>query len=217
MTESEFIFLGVFMPIFFAVIGIVVVIMGFNYGQKRRNNSSTGANKTKKVNTVPISPQTKDSSEANNYEYESGTTHIFDEKMSEFYRCFSNIDIDGMSKIASEILNYQTQKERELLEIHFICLDMEEKFYRLREYNSEILSTVEAICLFDMNLLPKIKNRLQNVSNPCLTRLCIMYERSGRIEEAMYICDVGQENGMNDNGKSFMLRKERLEKKLAKM
>lgn len=65
--------------------------------------------------------------------------------------------------------------------------------------------------------LKKIKNRLRNVSNPCLTRLCIMYERSGRVEEAMYICDIGEENGMNDNGASFTLRKERLKKKIAKM
>lgn len=141
---------------------------------------------------------------------------VFDYVWTGFGKCFEEVDIPGMLSLSDTVLGHTPKNKGESIGMHFALMFMAQKFYQLRDINPELLTVVEMICKRDLDLIPDLNVRLKRSSWDCLTRLCILYERSGRLQEAIEICDIGNENDFLDNGNSFLVRKARLEKKLAK-
>lgn len=133
-----------------------------------------------------------------------------------FEKCFEEVDIPGMLSFSDTVLRHTPRNKGESMGMHFALMFMAQKFYQLRDIDSELLTVVEMICKRDLDLIPDLNERLKGCSWYCLTRLCILYERSDRLQEAIEICDIGNENGFLDSGNSFLIRKARLEKKLAR-
>lgn len=149
------------------------------------------------------------------YEEERGK-RFFDYVWPGFEKCFEEVDIPGMLSFSDTVLRHTPRNKGESMGMHFALTFMAQRFYQLRDINPELLTVVEMICKRDLDLIPDLNERLKRNSWDCLTRLCILYERSGRLQEAIEICDIGNENGFLDGGNSFLIRKARLEKKLAK-
>lgn len=149
------------------------------------------------------------------YEEERGK-RFFDYVWPGFEKCFEEVDIPGMLSFSDTVLRHTPRNKGESMGMHFALTFMAQRFYQLRDINPELLTVVEMICKRDLDLIPDLNERLKRNSWECLTRLCILYERSGRLQEAIEICDIGNENGFLDGGNSFLIRKARLEKKLAK-
>lgn len=149
------------------------------------------------------------------YEEERGK-RFFDYVWLGFEKCFEEVDIPGMLAFSETVLRHTPRNKGESMGMHFALMFMAQKFYQLRDINPELLTVVEMICKRDLDLIPDLNVRLKRNSWDCLTRLCILYERSNRLQEAIEICDIGNENGFLDSGNSFLIRKARLEKKLAR-
>ena len=149
------------------------------------------------------------------YEEERGK-RFFDYVWPGFEKCFEEVDIPGMLSFSDTVLRHTPRNKGESMGMHFALMFMAQKFYQLRDIDSELLTVVEMICKRDLDLIPDLNERLKGCSWYCLTRLCILYERSDRLQEAIEICDIGNENGFLDSGNSFLIRKARLEKKLAR-
>lgn len=149
------------------------------------------------------------------YEEERGK-RFFDYVWPGFEKCFEEVDIPGMLSFSDTVLRHTPRNKGESMGMHFALTFMAQRFYQLRDINPELLTVVEMICKRDLDLIPDLNERLKRNSWECLTRLCILYERSGRLQEAIEICDIGNENGFLDSGNSFLIRKARLEKKLAR-
>lgn len=149
------------------------------------------------------------------YEEERGK-RFFDYVWPGFEKCFEEVDIPGMLSFSDTVLRHTPRNKGESMGMHFALTFMAQRFYQLRDIDSELLTVVEMICKRDLDLIPDLNERLKGCSWYCLTRLCILYERSDRLQEAIEICDIGNENGFLDGGNSFLIRKARLEKKLAR-
>lgn len=134
-----------------------------------------------------------------------------------FDLAFSQLDIDEMFLISSILLNDTPWNDDEYVQKHFVLSSMAGKFYKIRDREPMIDDMIERLCQQDIGNIPHLIDRFRGCNLETLTRLCMLYEKQGRTKEAINLCDIGMQYGLIDNGKaSLQLRKERLEKKLAR-
>ena len=108
-----------------------------------------------------------------------------------------------------------------LVDQHFFLTSAADCYYKQRETRDIALSLAEQYYKKDIELFPRYKSPLKKEMGcvlpriPSFSQLAILYEKSGRYQEAIDICRLAVKNNVRDNTKSgFEGRIEKLGKKL---
>lgn len=128
--------------------------------------------------------------------------------------------------------NSSNAKYREIIDKHFTYNHYIELYYKQRDKGPEYLEKCIEYCKKDIELFPKFKDAwikcevtkeekaagyTFNLRIPSFERLAIIYEKQGKIDEAIEICKKAIEYGLHDGTKGgFQGRLNRLYKKLTK-
>ena len=106
-------------------------------------------------------------------------------------------------------------KNKTAIDLHFYLIRLIDAFYKQRELYPQIIDYTINFCKRDIELLPLLFE-LKGCHNPAITKLCVIYERQGKLKEAIELCDLATKYEMMDNNLiPFTRRKLKLEKKLA--
>ena len=109
-----------------------------------------------------------------------------------------------------------TDPVKDAIERHFFLMDAIEMLYSLRDQDDGAYFACINVFQYDID---NIENLVSKMSRPfnmaSATRICIIMERLGMFEEAIQICDICAGYNLFESGhKSFLIRKERLMKKM---
>lgn len=105
-------------------------------------------------------------------------------------------------------------KNKSAVDVHYFLIRLMEAFYKQRKQYEQCINYTIALCKKDIDLLPALFE-LKGVSNPLITRLCVIYEKQGNIKEAIRLCDLAEKYGFMDNQLTpFSFRKIKLQNKL---
>ena len=108
-----------------------------------------------------------------------------------------------------------------LVDKHFYLMNVADCYYKQRNTREDALALSEKYHLMDVNLFPQYRDPLiHDMSGilpriPSFQQLAIMYEKSGRIQDAIDICNLAIKYGLRDTTKEgYAGRLEKLQKKL---
>lgn len=110
--------------------------------------------------------------------------------------------------------------ESNVVDAHFFYQETAECYYKQRDLRPDAIARTEAFCLNDLTILPNYlpKLRLSDGSFPrivTIQRLVILYEKAGRIQEAVDLCNMAIHYGLTDNTKGgYPAKLEKLKKKM---
>lgn len=131
---------------------------------------------------------------------------------NEVIALYGKYDFENVSKKITEAENLERKSEKNNCSLHFFYQDMIGVVYSLRYNFPSAIDECLQLCDKDIEILKH--TNLKNVTTYALSRKAIIFESQGKIKEAVDICDYGIANNFLDNGKPFIIRKERLLKKL---
>ena len=132
---------------------------------------------------------------------------------------------DKKYNLAEKMLKESLKRVENPIDEHFTYNHLIDLYYKQREKGPEYLQKCITCCLKDIQILSAFKSEwnkkygdAEKLKIPSLTRLAIIYEKQGLIQEAINICQKALELGfINDGTKSgFQGRLERLQRKLEK-
>ena len=110
-----------------------------------------------------------------------------------------------------------------LIDQHFYLLSAAEGSYRQKKVRSDALALAEKYALMDVELFPKYKGPLKKDLGgrlpriPAFMQLSLIYEQTGRLQEAVDICKVAIKNGLQDDSYGgYQGRIEKIQKKIDK-
>lgn len=134
---------------------------------------------------------------------------------------------EKLAQQAEKINASKTQKEsienngKNYIDLHFTYNRYIEIYYKKRDIDKKAIEKCVEYCIKDINILPHfLKQWLQEMGPPLpripsVDRLRIIYEKQGRYEEAIRICELALKYGLEDNSKhGYKGHIERLKKKL---
>lgn len=109
-----------------------------------------------------------------------------------------------------------TNPELDAIERHFFLTDVIDLFYSLRDQDEEAYFACINVFQYEID---NIENLVKKMGSPfnmtSASRVCIIMEKLGMYEEAIQICDICAGYNLFESGhKSFLIRKERLMKKM---
>jgi len=167
-------------------------------------------------NSIEENIHTKSYCDDEEYLYQNETVvKAFECIQLQFNNAYLNLDFPIIQDIVNKVININLTNSYDCSKFHFFLLETTEQVYSLRDkfLNAETLSI--NLCKKDIELFDLIAENLKGCRIGTLSRLAIIYEKNGMIDEAVKLCDIGIKFGFADNnGKNFIFRKERLEKKL---
>ena len=111
--------------------------------------------------------------------------------------------------------------DENVVNAHFFYQETAECYYKQRDIRPDAIARTEAFCLNDLTILPDYlpKLRLSDGSFPrivTIQRLVVLYEKEGRIQEAIDLCNLAIRYGLTDNTKGgYPAKLEKLKKKLS--
>ena len=133
----------------------------------------------------------------------------------EFYNEYFKLDYSKMEEIVYNILEIKPLTQEEVNTLHFVILDMANLTYSLREKRETFENLSITLCKKDIENYDTLSKSLKGCVIGTLTRLCIIYEKNKKYNEAVNLCDIGIKYGFADsNKKNFIFRKEKLMKKI---
>ena len=104
---------------------------------------------------------------------------------------------------------------------HFYLMGAADCYYKQRESREDALALAEKYHMMDVKLFPQYKGPLIKDMGgilpriPSFQQLAIMYEKTGRYQDAIDICKLAMNYGLTDTTKSgYAGRLEKLQKKL---
>ncbi len=110
-----------------------------------------------------------------------------------------------------------------LIDQHFYLLDAAEGYYRQKKVRDDALALAEKYSLMDVALFPKYKGPLKKDMGgtlpriPAFTQLSLIYEQTGRYQEAIDICKQALKYGLHDESYGgYQWRIEKIQKKIDK-
>lgn len=122
--------------------------------------------------------------------------------------------------LAEKLLKESLKCAVKPLDFHFGYNHLIDLCYKMRESGNYLDECIK-YCKLDIALFPKLiasfQNKLGGVppSIPAFPRLAIIYEKQGKFEEALEICDLAIKYNISDGTKSdFIGRREKLLKKI---
>lgn len=121
-------------------------------------------------------------------------------------------DFEGVSKKIIEAGKIEKKSKKDYISLHFFYQDMVNIIYALRYSFENAINQCLQLCDKDIEILKHTD--LKNVTTYSLSRKAIIYENQGKIQEAIDVCNYAIKNNFLDNGRPFIIRKERLLKKL---
>ena len=133
---------------------------------------------------------------------------------NEIVALYGQSDYTAISEKIKLAESYKYTNEKNFNSLHFFYQDIINIVYAMRYLYDNAIDDCLILCDKDIALLPKLSTA--NMTIASLTRKAIIFEKRGQIQEAIAICDYGIEHTCLDNGKPFILRKVRLQKKLEK-
>jgi restriction system protein len=126
---------------------------------------------------------------------------------------YLNQDYANVKTLIEEVETSAGDLHDNKVTLHFFYQDVSSILYAFREINKDAINDCLSLCNKDIALLSEIKFN-SPVSITTLTRKAIILEKKNEILSAIKVCDFGIKNNFLDNGKPFIIRKARLEKKL---
>lgn len=131
---------------------------------------------------------------------------------NEVISLYAHSDFEGIAKKIEEAETIKRKTEKNNASLHFFYQDLIGIIYALRYSYENAIDECLELCDKDIEILKH--TNLKNVTVLSLSKKAIIYEKRGKIQEAIDICDYGIAQNFFDNGKPFIVRRERLLKKL---
>lgn len=125
---------------------------------------------------------------------------------------YGKFDFDGIFAKIKEAESLERKSEKNNSSLHFFYQDIIGIVYALRYNFEHAIDECLKLCDKDIEIL-KLTN-IKNATTYALSRKAIIYEKQGKLQDAIDVCDYGIAYDFLDNGKPFILRKERLLKKV---
>lgn len=125
---------------------------------------------------------------------------------------YGKSDFDGVSSKILEAESLERKSEKNNISLHFFYQDILGIVYALRYNFENAIDECLKLCDKDIEILKS--TNIKGFTTYALSRKAIIYEKQGKLQEAIDVCDYGISHNFLDNGKPFILRKERLLKKL---
>lgn len=123
-------------------------------------------------------------------------------------------NVDEAYEKAIQVLSLEYENKT-AVDVHYYLIRLADAFYKQRDKYTQCVDYTIKLCKRDIDLLPALFE-LKGCSNPLITRLCVIYEKQGKIEEAIELCDLAEKYGFTDNKFTpFSCRKIKLQKKLS--
>lgn len=130
-------------------------------------------------------------------------------------------DIKLFNKISDYIFNIpiNMSADEDLIDAHFMYEEMAMGLHARRDIYDFALDLCIAYCKKDMNLFGSYKKALKKQWGnipliETIKQLAIIYEKAGKYEEALSVCQFAVDNGLDDGTKSgYPGRIERIKKK----
>lgn len=126
--------------------------------------------------------------------------------------------------LADKIIEYcdRIYEKANPVDRHFYLIGAADCYYRQRDSREGALALAEKYHLMDVRLFPYYKTQLQQEAGgilpriPSFQQLAIIYEKTGRFQEAIDICNLALKYNLTDSTKGgYTGRLEKLMKKLA--
>ena len=115
-----------------------------------------------------------------------------------------------------------TEQSRSIVDLHFSYNESIATYYKQRETSPSALAEAKEYCKKDIALFPELIELLKQSVGflprcPSFQQLAVIYEKEGSLTEAIDVCKLAVEYGLEDGTKGgFVGRLKRLEKKQAK-
>ena len=112
----------------------------------------------------------------------------------------------------AEVMLLKALENREPINLHFVYNHFVEIYYILRDHRPDALDKCIAYCKADIESLPHFIRAYEEAYPggpprcPSIERLAIIYEKAGRIQEAIDICKRGIELGLEESFDSYNAR-----------
>lgn len=181
------------------------------------SESEIAVSKTPKpTNTLHKATLPKESKPINNLIALNDYNNWYSEKLfnlkNEIIALYGKFDYEGVSAKIIDAESVERKSDKNYISLHFFYQDIIGIVYALRAQYERAIDDCLKLCDKDIEIL-KLTN-LQNSTVYALSRKAIIFEKQGKFQEAIEVCDYGIANNFLDNGKPFIIRKERLLKKI---
>ena len=141
--------------------------------------------------------------DAGNTSFGSTTQSIFFNGIA--YNAIKHKDYVFAEKMFSESLQ---SKEISVIDRHFTYNNLIDFFYKQRKSSPDAIENCVKYCLKDIQILEEFLNTWKKKYEkatipriPSIQRLIIIYEKQGKLEECIKICDMGIKLGLPDSTK----------------
>jgi len=122
------------------------------------------------------------------------------------------------------LLKALQSRDDNVIDRHFVYNSLIELYYKQRESSPDAIEKCIKYCLEDIGILEEFIGAWKKKYSgdipriPSVERLAIIYEKQGKFEEAINICEMALRLGLRDSTKGgFEGRKARLQKKLSRL
>lgn len=130
------------------------------------------------------------------------------------FTSYPSCSFPQVMNIINSVENFDIFHVKQLVSLHFFYNDITNYIYTLRDVEPQAIEFCLSLCDKDIKILPQ--TFLTDISTPTISRKAIILEKQQEYEEIIELCDFAVSHKYYDNGKSFGLRKIRIEKKLNK-
>ena len=131
--------------------------------------------------------------------------------------CFNNLDINGIYNEALYVSRFPIYNKQNYIPIHFFYIETAKYLHRLVYHDPKADEYSLLVCEKDFEILPEISNIMtEPYACPTATIACIILERAKQYQKVIDYCNLFITLHVNEtSGKSFLFRKERIEKRLS--
>jgi len=146
-----------------------------------------------------------------NYSFSSTTQSKFFNGIA--HRAMIHKDYVFSEKVFLESLH---SKQISVIDRHFTYNNLIDLYYKQRESSPEAITKCVYFCLEDIEIVEEFLHVFDSPiipRIPSIQRLIIIYEKQGKFEEAIKICNIALKLGLNDKS-GFEGRIEKIRKKL---